>query len=91
MENQEVLECAAYGVKTDVGEDEIMISVAMKPGKSIKPEDIIKFCDGKMADFMIPKYIRIVDKLPKSEVHRVLKRELKAIGITKDTYVRGEV
>ena len=39
-----------------------------------------------MADFMIPRYIRFVDELPKSEVHRVLKRELKKIGITQTTF-----
>ena len=88
LENENILECAAYGVKTDVGEDEIMISLVLKPGKSIKPEEIIDFCKGKMADFMIPRYIDIVDELPKNEVHRTLKRELKQKGVTKNTFDR---
>ena len=40
MQNQKILECAAYGIKTDIGEDEIMLSLVLKPGESMKPEEI---------------------------------------------------
>ncbi|MHA1148293.1 MAG: AMP-binding protein [Promethearchaeota archaeon] len=90
MQNEKIMECAAYGVKTDIGEDEIMLSLVLKPGKTIKPEEIIEFCTGRMADFMIPRYIDIVDELPKNEVHRILKRELKAAGVTETTWDREQ-
>lgn len=51
---------------------------------------LIHFCQGKMAYFMIPRYIDFVDELPKSEVHRILKRVLKERGITESTYDRGK-
>lgn len=86
MQDERILECAAYGVKTDIGEDDIMVSLVLKPGKSLEPEEIIEFCRGKMADFMVPRYINIVDELPKNEVHRVLKRVLKDRGITESTF-----
>ncbi len=85
-QHEKVLESAAYGVKSDVGEDEIMVSCVLKSGESMKPQEIITFCQGKMADFMIPRYINLVKELPKNEVHRVLKRELKDIGITPTTF-----
>jgi crotonobetaine/carnitine-CoA ligase len=87
-QNEKILEVAAYGVKTDIGEDEVMVSVVLKPGQSLAPAELTEFCQGKMADFMIPRYINFLDELPKSEVHRVLKRVLKEIGITEDTYDR---
>ncbi|MHA1334233.1 MAG: AMP-binding protein [Promethearchaeota archaeon] len=86
LQNEKVLECAAYGVKSEYGEDEIMISVVLKPGEKMEPKEIVDFCRGKMADFMIPRYVDIVEELPKNEVHRVLKRELKKRGITETTY-----
>ena len=52
------------------------------------PEELLDFCQGKMANFMIPRYIDFVDKLPKNEVHRILKRILKERGITESTYDR---
>jgi len=83
-----VLESAAYGVESELGEDEVMISVVMKPGQEMKPEEILDFCQGKMASFMIPRYINFLNELPKNAVHRTLKRELKKIGITDTTYDR---
>lgn len=85
---EKILEVAAYGVKTEIGEDEVMVSVVLKPGQTLNPQELIDFCKGKMADFMIPRYIRFMEQLPKNEVHRVLKRNLKEIGVTEDTYDR---
>jgi len=88
-QNDKVLESAAYGVKsTEYAEDEIMVAVVLKPGKTMETEELLDFCQGKMADFMIPRFIDFVDKLPKSEVHRIMKRFLKDRGVTESTYDR---
>lgn len=86
LQNDNVLEVAAYGVKTEIGEDDVMVSVVLKPDTSMTPEELLDFCRGKMADFMIPRYINFVDDLPKNEVHRVLKAELKQAGVLLGTY-----
>lgn len=86
--HDKVLESAAFGVKSELGEDEVMVSVVLKPGETMNHEELIDFCQGKMAYFMIPRYIDFVEKLPKSEVHRIMKRFLKERGITETTYDR---
>ena len=86
--NDKVLESAAFGVKSELGEDEVMVSVVLKPGEKMTPEELLDFCQGKMAYFMIPRYIDFVDKLPKSEVHRIMKRFLKERGVTEISYDR---
>lgn len=86
--HDKVLESAAYGVKSELGEDEVMVAVVMKPGKSMTPVELLNFCQGKMAYFMIPRYIDFVEKLPKSEVHRIMKRFLKERGVSEKTYDR---
>jgi crotonobetaine/carnitine-CoA ligase len=83
-----VLESAAYGVKSELGEDEVMVSVVLKPNETMTPEELLDYCQGKMAYFMIPRYIDFVKELPKSEVHRVMKRFLKERGVTDTTYDR---
>lgn len=89
IQHDKVLECAAYGVKSqEYGEDDVMVAVVLKPGEAMTPEELLDFCRDKLADFMIPRYIDFVDKLPKSEVHRILKRFLKERGITDTTYDR---
>jgi len=86
--NNKILESAAYGIKSELGEDEVMVAIVLKPGETMTPEELLDFCQGKMANFMIPRYIDFVDKLPKNEVHRILKRILKERGITESTYDR---
>ena len=86
--HDKVLESAAFGVKSELGEDEVMVSVVLQPDKQMTPEELLDFCQGKMAYFMIPRYIDFVEKLPKSEVHRIMKRFLKDQGVTENTYDR---
>ncbi len=83
-----VLESAAYGVKSELGEDEVMVAVVLKPGETMTPEELLDFCQDKMAHFMVPRYVEFMLQLPKSPVHRVLKRELKKIGVTENTWDR---
>ncbi|MFO7963211.1 MAG: AMP-binding protein [Desulfobacterales bacterium] len=88
-QHEKVLESAAYGVKSEeYAEDEIMATVVLKPGEVLKPEELLAFCRNKMADFMLPRYVEFVDKLPKSEVHRIMKRFLKERGVTPATWDR---
>lgn len=86
--HDKILESAAFGVKSELGENEVMVAVVLKPGETMTPEELLDFCKEKMAYFMVPRYIEFMDNLPKNEVHRVLKTELKKRGITQNTYDR---
>ena len=89
--NDKVLESAAYAVQpSEVIEDEVMVSVVLKPGESMTPEELLDYCQGKMAYFMVPRFIDFIDTLPKSEVHRTLKQVLKDKGVTETTYDREQ-
>jgi crotonobetaine/carnitine-CoA ligase len=88
-QHEKVLESAAYAVKSsEYAEDEVMVSVVLKPGEKVTPEELLDYCQDKMAYFMVPKYIDFVDELPKSEVHRTLKEILKERGVTETTFDR---
>ena len=95
-QHEKVLESAAYGIKSsqvgeDYAEDEVMVAVVMKPGEKITPEELLDFCQDKLASFQIPRFIEFVDALPKSEVHRIMKRFLKERGVSENTYDREKV
>jgi crotonobetaine/carnitine-CoA ligase len=83
-----VLESAAIGIKSEFGEDEIKILVVLKDGEILKPEDIIKWCEPRMAYFMIPRYIEFRKELPKTPVGRIEKYKLREEGITPNTWDR---
>ncbi len=69
-------------------EDEVMVAVAPLPGRTIDPEELIEFLVPRMAHFMVPRYIRVVDELPKTPTAKVQKVDLRAAGVTNDTWDR---
>lgn len=81
-----VVECAVIGVPADqeAGEDEVLaVVVATEP---VEAAEILAWCRGKIPAFAIPRYVRVVDALPKTPSEKVRKAALRADGITSDTY-----
>ncbi|UCF93554.1 MAG: AMP-binding protein [Desulfobacterales bacterium] len=83
-----VLESAAVAAESDMGEDEVLVCLALKPGARLTPEELIDYCQERMAYFMIPRYVRIMAALPKTPTERVKKYELRKQGVTQDTWDR---
>jgi len=84
----DVREAAAIAVPSEFSEDEVMVVVAPVPGRTIDHADLAGFLIGKMPYFMVPRYIRIMDELPKTPSAKVLKTDLRQEGITADTWDR---
>jgi len=81
-----VLSAAAYAIKSELGEDDVMVAVAPRPGMRVDPAELYDFCVREMPRYMIPRYIRVVESLQKTETHRVIKSVLKKEGVTPDTW-----
>jgi carnitine-CoA ligase len=86
LKHSSVLEAAVYPVPSEMTEDEIMASVKLVDGKKIAGKELCEFLQDKLARFAIPRYIRVVDDFPRTETFRIKKGELKAIGVTPDTF-----
>lgn len=83
-----VSECGAFGVPSELGEDEVMVYIIPQEGKRLDLKDLMEFCNENMATFMVPRYVNVVDKIPKTETLRIKKNELKKIGVTSNTWDR---
>jgi crotonobetaine/carnitine-CoA ligase len=83
-----VLESAAHAVPSELSEDEIKLVIVLKPGFTATPEEILDFCQGKMAYYAIPRYIEMRDSLPKTGTHRIEYSSLRQEGITPETWDR---
>jgi len=83
-----VLESAVYAVPSELGEDEVMAAVVLKKGEKLSPEELVSFCNDRMAYFAVPRYIVFKDSLPKTPTARVEKYKLREEGVTKDTWDR---
>lgn len=76
-----VLECAAYAVPAEITEDEVMIAVVARPGQAVDPAELFRFCVETMPRFTVPRYLRLLDELPKTPSGRVQKFRLRAEGV----------
>jgi crotonobetaine/carnitine-CoA ligase len=83
-----VLESAAYAVPSELGEDEVKVVVVLKPGARATPEELLDFCQGKMAYYAIPRYVEFVDAIPKTDTQRIQYGILRERGITPQTWDR---
>jgi crotonobetaine/carnitine-CoA ligase len=83
-----VLDSAAHAVRSELGEDEVKVCVVPQPCTTLTPEEIIDFCTGRMAKHAVPRYVELMEALPKTATERNQYAILKERGLTPDTWDR---
>jgi acyl-CoA synthetase (AMP-forming)/AMP-acid ligase II len=72
-----VVECAVVGVPDDKQGEAIKV-FAVKNDPTLTEDDVSKYCRQNLTGYKLPKYIEFRDELPKSNVGKILRRELRA-------------
>jgi crotonobetaine/carnitine-CoA ligase len=75
-----VLECAVIGVPSEVTEEDLMAWIVPRAGVQLEPEEFVQWCAGRMAAFMVPRYLRFVDEMPKTPTEKPEKVLLRQQG-----------
>ncbi len=83
-----VREADVIPVPSEIGEDEVMAVVSLVQGATLDPVELLEFLRPRMAHFMIPRYLRVVEDLPKTLTNKVQKHLLRDEGVTADTWDR---
>ena len=83
-----VLDAAAYGVPSELSEDDVMVAVVVRPGEVLAPVDLVAFCAERMARHMLPRYVDLVPELPRTPTEKVEKAVLRSRGITPSAWDR---
>ncbi|MFL6691531.1 MAG: AMP-binding protein [Ramlibacter sp.] len=73
-----VIECAAIGIPDDKQGEAIKVFV-VKSDPILTEDDVAKFCRLNLTGYKLPKYIEFRDDLPKSNVGKILRRELRTV------------
>ena len=73
-----VHESAAVPVPAELGEDDILVAVVLKPGAPATAQDIAQWCRDRLAPQKVPRYVLFVDELPHTPTHKVAKMVLKS-------------
>ena len=71
-----VLECAVIGVP-DAKSGEAVKAFIVKKDPNLTAEDVIKYCGTQLTGYKVPKQIEFRTDLPKTNVGKILRRELR--------------
>jgi len=71
-----VLECAVIGVPDEKQGEAIKVYV-VRSAPGLSEQDLLAFCERNLTGYKKPKYIEFRDELPKSNVGKILRRELR--------------
>ncbi len=82
-----VHESAAVPVAAELGEDEILVAVVLKPGAHLTAREIAEWCRERLAPQKVPRYVLFVDDLPHTPTHKVAKALLKNDATLKERAV----
>lgn len=84
-----VAACAVYPVHSELAEDEVMTALVARPGSRIDPDELMRFCEARLPYFAVPRYIDLLDDLPRTENGKVQKYKLRERGVSAATWDRG--
>ncbi|AGU51990.1 acyl-CoA ligase [Variovorax paradoxus B4] len=72
-----VVECAAVGVPDEKQGEAIKVFVVRRDA-ALTEEAVLQYCNGQLTGYKRPKHIEFRDSLPKTNVGKILRRELRA-------------
>jgi long-chain acyl-CoA synthetase len=71
-----VLECAVVGVPDEKSTEAVKVFV-VKRDPNLTAQDVIKFAHEQLTNYKVPKYVEFRTELPKTNVGKILRRELR--------------
>ena len=78
FEHPKVMEATAIGLPHPSRGEQAKVFVVLNQGETATEEELLEYCKDKLATFKLPTMIEFRDELPKTNVGKVLKKDLKA-------------
>jgi long-chain acyl-CoA synthetase len=72
-----VLECACIGVPDEKTGEAVKLFVVRMPNATLSAEELVAYCRKEMTGYKTPRTIEFIEALPKSNVGKILRRELR--------------
>ncbi|ALV92063.1 long-chain fatty acid--CoA ligase [Pantoea rodasii] len=76
MQHPKVREAAAIGVPSDLSGEAVKVCI-VKKDPSLSKEEVLDHCRRQLTGYKVPKIIEFRDELPKTNVGKILRRELR--------------
>ncbi|GAA1663642.1 hypothetical protein GCM10009765_11380 [Fodinicola feengrottensis] len=79
-EHPEIAEVAVYAVDSELGEDEVMAAIVVRPDAHLRFDSLVEFLTPRLAAFAIPRFVKLCSDLPRTENGKVRKAVLREQG-----------
>jgi crotonobetaine/carnitine-CoA ligase len=79
---------AVFPVSSELAEDEVMAAIVLKDGAYASEEELVRFCENRMPYFAVPRFVELMETLPRTESGKVQKYKLRERGRTAATWDR---
>ncbi len=76
-EHPAVAEAGTIAVPSEMGEDEIFVVCALKPGMTATAQEIADWCRARLAPQKVPRFVAFIDELPHTPTHKIAKAALR--------------
>jgi fatty-acyl-CoA synthase len=76
-EHPSVADVSVYGIASEFFGEEVAASVRLKPGADATVDDIIAFCEPRIAKFKVPRHVRFVSEFPLTASGKIQKFKLR--------------
>lgn len=73
-----VQDVAAFAMPSELSEDEVMVSVVLRDGRTLTEAELVEHCQRNMAYYMAPRYVEFRPDLPRNASEKVMKYKLRA-------------
>ncbi len=83
FEHPKIAEATAIGVPHPRRGEQVKVFIVLKEGEQATVEEIIEYCKGKLATYKLPTEVDFINALPKTNVGKVLKKDLRAEELAK--------
>ncbi len=91
LSHPDIAGAAAFPVRSELAEDEVMVAVVLRAGHILTPAVLAEYCKGRVPIFAIPRFIELLTALPMTENGKVQKFRLRERGVTAATWDREVV
>jgi crotonobetaine/carnitine-CoA ligase len=81
-----IAQAAAFPVRSDLAEDEVMAAIVLRAGESLAPLELLDYCAPRLPYFAVPRYLDFVSALPVTENGKVRKFRLREQGVTSTAF-----
>jgi long-chain acyl-CoA synthetase len=71
-----VKEVVAVGIPDERWGEAVKVYIVLRDGESATEQEIIDYCQGRMARYKVPKFVEFRGELPKTLVGKILRRQL---------------